>query len=413
MARNGKHQEQEPYLITAIAVKGFKGFAKEQRIELRNLTILAGANSSGKSSIMQPALLLKQTLESQFDPGALLLNGPIVRVTSADQILSRSPKRNSFSVRFEAEGLGSISSVYRRGAKFGFEVESVTYETADGTVDTVRRGTSERGFLAIEHSPPNSEYGFHVKFPAHAPPYWATERFLRNLIHVSGLRGLPERSYSRTAVAHSFPGDFENYAASVIAAWPANSVHTKTLGEILERLGLAWSIRAKSIDDARVELEVARLPHLGGLTDDFVNIADVGLGVSQVLPVVVALQIGRPGQTVYLEQPEIHLHPRAQRALADLVAESARRGVRVIVETHSSLLITGIQTLIASGKLEPELVKLHWFQRNPKTGATSVRSADLDANGAFGDWPEDFDDVSLDATRQYLDAVESRVFKTQ
>lgn len=68
--------------IRAISVRGFKCFAAESRIEIRPLTILAGANSSGKSSIMQPLLLMKQTLEATYDPGALLLSGPNVKQTT-------------------------------------------------------------------------------------------------------------------------------------------------------------------------------------------------------------------------------------------------------------------------------------------------------------------------------------------
>ena len=74
--------------ITKIAVKGFKSIAEEREIDIRPLTILAGANSSGKSSIMQPLLLLKQTLEAPYDPGPLLLDGPNVQFTLAEQFLS-------------------------------------------------------------------------------------------------------------------------------------------------------------------------------------------------------------------------------------------------------------------------------------------------------------------------------------
>ena len=138
---------------------------------------------------------------------------------------------------------------------------------------------------------------------------------------------------------------------------------------------------------------------------DMVSIADVGLGVSQVLPVLVAVIAAEPGQLVYLEQPELHLHPRAQVALAQVLADAAKRGVRVLTETHSSLLLLGIQTLVAEGKLSPELVKLHWFSRN-KDGVTEVSSVDLDEAGAYGDWPMDFDDVDLKIQSRYLDAVD-------
>ena len=93
--------------------------------------------------------------------------------------------------------------------------------------------------------------------------------------------------------------------------------------------------------------------------------------------------------------------------MAKVLADAARRGVHVVAETHSALLILGIQTLVAEGKLSPELIKLHWFER--KDGATKIKSADLDKSGSFGDWPEDFDDIELEAQRRYLDAVEARV----
>ena len=138
-----------------------------------------------------------------------------------------------------------------------------------------------------------------------------------------------------------------------------------------------------------------------------VSIADVGFGVSQTLPVLVALLAAEPGQLVYIEQPEMHLHPRAQTALAQILAQAANRGVRVIVETHSALLLLAVQTLVAEAQLAPDKVKLHWFKRRDD-GVTEVTSADLDGVGAFGDWPEDFAEVALTTESRYLDAAELR-----
>ena len=141
---------------------------------------------------------------------------------------------------------------------------------------------------------------------------------------------------------------------------------------------------------------------------DTVSIADVGFGVSQVLPILVALIVAEPGRLVYLEQPEMHLHPRAQIALAQLLADAAKRGVRIVAETHSSLLLLAVQTLVAEGDLSPELVKLHWFTRG-ENGTTKISTADLDEAGAYGDWPEDFDDVDLKAQNRYLNAAQLRL----
>lgn len=248
----------------------------------------------------------------------------------------------------------------------------------------------------------------HQEVPFISPGYFA-KHAVEDLIHLPGLRGNPERAYPKTGVSLWFPGTFESYAASVIADWQTQEDKTKVeqLSDDLKDLGLTWRVAAKPIDDTRYELYVGRLCHeASGGEQDLVNIADAGFGVSQVLPLLVALHVAEPGQMVYVEQPELHLHPRAQSALALVLANAAKRGVRVVAETHSSLLLLGVQSLVAEGKLPEDLVNLHWFTRD-KGGSTTVDSAELDKAGRFGDWPQDFGQVDLEMERRYLDAVDA------
>ncbi|MBI2567847.1 MAG: AAA family ATPase [Candidatus Schekmanbacteria bacterium] len=436
---------QEP-AVSAISVDGYKCISHERRIELRPLTVLAGANSSGKSSIMQPLLLLKQTLEAPFDPGALLLDGPNVRFTSAEQLLSQcpAPRSSSFSVTFELNDGSVVRLRFKRVPGAGIDIEELVHEKGGRKTRIHPLMKAEE----IEETLPPELTGLRDRHPGGAPVGldWAVQRdrcflsvrlqrtgvtnggsvlglglvrpaaidalgsAIKHVIHLPGLRGNPARTYAATAVGKSFPGTFETYVASIVSHWQSTKDdRLKLLGNDLMRLGLTWKVAAKSLDDTRVELRVGRLPRSSrGGAQDLVSIADVGFGVSQTLPVLVALLSALPGQIVYLEQPEIHLHPRAQRRLAHVLADAARRGVSVVVETHSALLLRGIQTLVVQEKVAPSTVKLHWFQRERTTGATEVTSADLDADGAFGGWPEDFDDVALDAEREYLDAIELR-----
>jgi predicted ATPase len=417
-------------------VSGFKSIADEQSIEVRPLTILAGANSSGKSSIMQPLLLLKQTLEASYDPGALRLDGPNVRFTSADQFLSnvgRGKRTDVFSVGIEAGDKGSLTTYFRKQPGKSIEVQKSIF-IIDGHKEVVRADMSSgeirlnfrANFLATlakafdeEPEMAVTRDRFLLRFRLSFSDGWQSdepanegeeiEPYIRETIHIPGLRGNPERTYIVAAVGKTFPGTFENYAASVIAKWQAEDDNDNLEGvsQDLKELGLTWRVSATPLNDTQVELQVARMPQGSkSKTSDMVSIADVGFGVSQTLPVVVALREAKPGQLVYLEQPEIHLHPRAQTAMAKVLADAARRGVHVVAETHSALLILGVQTLVAEGKLAPELVKLHWFER--REGMTKVRSADLDEAGSFGDWPEDFADIVLEAQGKYLDAVEAR-----
>jgi predicted ATPase len=95
--------------------------------------------------------------------------------------------------------------------------------------------------------------------------------------------------------------------------------------------------------------------------------------------------------------------------MARLLVNAAKRGVRVVAETHSSLILLAVQTLVAQGVINPDLVGLNWFTRSEKDGTTRIQSADLDEAGRFGDWPEDFDDVALKAESGYLSAAEARL----
>ncbi|MFP3938777.1 MAG: AAA family ATPase [Thermoanaerobaculia bacterium] len=264
-----------------------------------------------------------------------------------------------------------------------------------------------RCFFGLElFDPSDRSADSYSLFPGPLTPAAAFEDRLREIIHVPGLRGNPTRSYQTTAVGKMFPGTFESYVASIVSHWQENDRdRLKELGKSLGSLGLTWKVQAEEIDATQVELKVGRLPHAqqGGALD-LVNIADVGFGVSQTLPVLVALLTAERGRLVYLEQPEIHLHPRAQVALASLIANAAKRGVRVVAETHSSLLLVAIQSLVAEGSLPPKDVILHWFRRNDD-GVTRLTTAELDEKGAYGDWPEDFGEVTLDTEDRYLDAV--------
>lgn len=112
--------------ISAITVAGFKSIAKEKRVEIAPLTLLAGANSSGKSSVMQPLLLLKQTLEATYDPGALLLSDSHVRFTDASQVLSGQGRSQvgQFTVGCDIGG-ASIVETFARAKTGGFELVSM------------------------------------------------------------------------------------------------------------------------------------------------------------------------------------------------------------------------------------------------------------------------------------------------
>lgn len=426
--------------ISGIWVQGFKSICSKQHIAIRPLTVLAGANSAGKSSVMQPLLLLKQTLEAAGDPGALLLNGENVKFTRADQLLARG-SMDKFGVGIELSDGQTLELTFHKSER-GFDLKEMTYGSQEESftvkpsmshdaimavlpkpwktmhrevgkdekselVWTVRR---ERCFFVFEMTSPD-DASRRVRFgPFGVSPSQSFVSHIEGIIHLPGLRGNPRRTYPKTAGGPIYQGTFEAYVASVIAEWqnPGGKNKLNELAHSLETMALTWKVKAEPVDDTQVELKVGRLTHARqGGAHDLVSIADVGFGVSQSLPVLVALLAARPGQMVYLEQPEIHLHPLAQRRLARVLQEAVGRGVVTVVETHSAILLRELQTLIATGDLRKEDVAMHWLARNEQ-GETIVTMAELDDNGAYGKWPEDFDDTELQAEQAYLDAVEAK-----
>jgi AAA15 family ATPase/GTPase len=409
--------------ITVIEIEGFKSIRDRIRIEFRPLTVIAGANSSGKSSAMQPLLLIKQTIESSVKQKVFALNGSILKFTSSRQLFWKFGEMASFALKVDLGG-ESIEVVYGFSGE-GLEVLSTKLETKrfELLFDKVHNNSELVNFtFSYEEKPPQLHTDMNLignGWYLFANVGVFTAKYIRSngsnnikkyqeaisqIIYLPGLRGNPESSYRFTEETERFFGVFPPYVAGILLDWQRHApTKLEQLTSYLAQLGLTQRISIRKLNDIEAEISVGRLPNTTS-DHDLINITNVGIGVSQVLPLLVALLVAKPGQMVYIEQPEIHLHPKAQVALAQALADAANRGVVVVIETHSMLILRGIQERVASGNLAPEKTMLHWFTRNDE-GVTQVRSTALDATGAYGEWPEDFADIQSDIDMRYVEAA--------
>ncbi len=427
--------------LLEISIAGYKSLAEEQSIAFKPLTILAGGNSGGKSSFMQPLLMMKQTLESSFDPGALLIQGEHVKFNDINQFFSKIGKKqaSSFFIKFKYENNREVTLCYKKTKKIGVKIDCMLINGEFFKNFKIKENIKFSDNDDISKHPRILSYksidkGFNIKvyrdkcllkiklifnkrmLNMELPfiNFQTISDLCENIIHLPGLRDNPERTYPFTATINQFPGYFPEYTASIIENWKTTEAGKNKIIELsknLSYIGLASSINTHPIDDANIEILVSKnISTQKNKKPDLVSIADVGLGVSQILPILTALLVAKRNQVVYIEQPEIHLHPRAQVAFAKPLIDAANRGVIVVVETHSSLLLRGIQTAVAKAEIKSKNTSLNWFNKNDK-GITHISSTTLDKNGAFGDFPEDFDDINLDAEQAYLDAVEENYAK--
>ena len=229
---------------------------------------------------------------------------------------------------------------------------------------------------------------YHLEWAIEGAEYNAAQ-LLRNIVYLGPLRDHPSRNYTWTGSAPATVGNRGEQAMQVLLAGKSASVDA--VSAWLRRLGIANSMSLKQVGEGARIWEPLITLHDGRTQ---VNLADVGFGVSQVLPVIVALLSAPRGSLVILEHPDIHLHPRAQSELADLLIDVAGAGeIQILLESHSEHLLARIQRRISEasrvGKgLASKDVCLYFCQQ--RDGKSTLTPLEVKGSGVITNWPRDF-----------------------
>ncbi len=435
-------------MLTRLRFKNFKAWEDSKDIRLAPLTVLFGANSAGKSSIPQLLLLLKQTAASPDRRRALQLGDARTPVDLGvfDDIVhghevSRpieveldwtlgSPMKIEDSVskkKFEGNAIGFSVSLQADKRHHQPVVISMHYRVLrDGGpalgVEMRRKqdgGDFEliaEGYRPVRHSgrawplpEPVRFYGFPDEVTAYYQNTAFTsdlvlelERMLRSLFYVGPLREYPRRLYLWSGEIPDHAGVKGDRAIEAILAardrlfnWKARQKTTSLDAIVAERLhsmGLIYEFRVNRLAEHRKEYEVlvrtnSKMPE--------VKLTDVGFGVSQVLPVIVECFYVPARSIVIFEQPEIHLHPKVQAALADLFVDAIRareggkaRDCQFIIESHSEHFLRRLQRRIAEEELSSDDAALYFV--HTEGGSARIEELDVDQYGNIRNWPAEF-----------------------
>lgn len=240
-------------------------------------------------------------------------------------------------------------------------------------------------------------------------------RTLVSTRHLGGLRAAPQVLYPTSSRAQQGElGRDGEYSAAVLYAWrnrnvdcflpdqPSESMPlARAVQQWAAHLGLFDSIEAHHQAALGIDLKV-RQPGV----DDEIDITAVGLGVSQLLPVLLRCLLSRPGDLVLLEQPELHLHPASQQKLAEFLLACARSGRQLVVETHSEHLVNRLRLRAASddGDEIASIVGLVFATRDEAMGETTYRSVGLNPYGGLTEWPDGFMVEGVRDARELLEA---------
>jgi predicted ATPase len=437
-------------VLRYLRIKNFKGWEDTGPIDLAPLTVFFGANSSGKSSINHFLMMLKQTVRSPdrnsvFDFGDV---NSAVRLGSFREVVFRHDTERL--VEFEQEWqLAAPLTVRDPRSRKQYQGDRLHFRAAAGQPSRTRIVQSE-GFAYRLDSDSGTEFTVamtrHPKrlarwrldsdgydlvrnpgrawelprpvqfygFPSEAAVYYQNSAFLadmellleqqlQRISYLGPIRSAPERLYPWSgAIPEDVGWRGESTVQALLSAqdrrynWRAKS-HLQPFPAVvatwLQRLGLISTFRVSPIaaDRDEFEVRVKTTPRA-----EEVKLTDVGFGISQVLPVVVQTFYAPSDSTVIMEQPEIHLHPSVQSALADLLIagvtareHSRPRGVQLIVESHSEHLLRRLQRRVAEGKIEHSDVALYVVQQTT-LGSSRLERLEVDRYGDILNWPRNF-----------------------
>ena len=192
-----------------------------------------------------------------------------------------------------------------------------------------------------------------------------------------------------------------NFAGSAIDSKMVKVTLEEAVIDWLQYLGVASSVKSSDQGKLGHELKV-------GLSDsdNSHDLTHVGVGVSQILPILVMCLLADPDSTLIFEQPELHLHPKVQTLLGDFFLSMALCNKQCLVETHSEYLIDRLRFRIAAAISANELKNLTkiYFVEKPSQGST-FREVEINDYGAISDWPEGFFDQSQQQAEEILIAA--------
>jgi predicted ATPase len=365
-------------VLTRLDLRYFKCF-ELLRLPLGPLTLLAGSNASGKSSVLQALVLLHQTMREHEWSKRLMLNGAAIRLGTVADVVDKVHGRRTF----EIDLVDGDSSCHWTFAGDRNEMSMAVERVAVGGAAT-ERPESLRYLL-----PPEVE-----------DAAMSLADRLRRLTYITAERVGPREVYIlEDRQAAPGVGPIGEHAVSVLH-WGRDE---RVLAELV--LPAAPPTRLRQVEERMrtlfpgCALEIVQVPQANAVTlglrtsdaTDFHRPVHVGFGLTQILPIVIAALSATKEDILLIENPEVHLHPAGQAFVGQFLADVARAGVQVIVETHSDHVLSGIRRSVKAGRLAAEQIAIHFF-RPRSTEAAQVLSPILDNSGNIDAWPEGFFD---------------------
>lgn len=388
-------------MLQQLDLKFFKCF-KELSLPLAPLTLLSGRNAAGKSTVMQALALLHQTITTSAWLSELILDGPVLSVGGAADVLDKLWGRGNINI-----------GIHHEDYVCDFLLQLAERQAVTIPIKKLTWKSTSSGKTSV-HIPPINLW---EDQPFSGGPNQFAADF-QSLSYISAERLGPRETYPLSTPSHHQQVGTRGERTVGLLHWHGDREVGRGKSNSNRCLDpLAPSLRSQTqawldrfFPGASFQLNPvpgANLVTLGLRTSedtDYHRPQNVGYGLSHILPILAGCLHANPGQVVLVENPEAHLHPAGQALMGEFLAQNVAAGVQIIVETHSDHVLSGIRRCVRDRLLIPEQIALHFFNPRrdpPHPDFPQLVSPQLDPKGNLDHWPEGFFD-QFDKDMNYL-----------
>jgi predicted ATPase len=364
-----------------LKINHFKCF-EEIDIHINQLTLLAGANGNGKSTVIQALLYLRHTIEhcgesNRRDYSIRKANGLNV---SLNGVYGLALGSSSFVLNQNYNGtilsIGLFNEIEELTIDYEVDNENAQLWLTPWEVHKTNKThfpilKHEFYYLNAERVGPRINQS--LQFWDYPNAGWQGES-------TAQLIGM-ENGYYKIEDIRRFETTKTNYLIDQVNYW---------LGFIMKGVKVKVETNAKTLT-SQILLENAYTVSEPTLA------TNLGFGISYILPIIATGLIAQKGSYFLVENPEAHLHPSAQSKIGRFLAMVAKAGVHVIVETHSDHIINGLQIAVAKKDIDCDLVTINYFNHTEDSIQPEVQPISMNQKGELSDWPSGFfDQTQLD-----------------
>ncbi|MBE9250920.1 DUF3696 domain-containing protein [Dolichospermum sp. LEGE 00240] len=356
-------------MLSSLTLKNFKPF-ENQSFSLKPLTLLTGLNSTGKSSVLQSLLLLRQSSQQDelLDRVGLVLNGDLVSIGTGQDALFKRAKEDVITLKVGMNN--DIKGTWTFDCDRQSDIMRIsTLSIADGSVYNSGLFNDNFHYLKAERIAPRNYFQMSDFKVRQHQQIGSQGEFTAHFLSINEYKKIPHSQLSH-------PSAQSDILKSQVEAW---------LGEISP--GTRVDIELHS------GMDVVNLQYSYEDNNSYRS-TNVGFGITYTLPIIVAILSASSDTLILLENPEAHLHPRGQSKMGELIALAASCGIQIILETHSDHVLNGIRKAVRHNKLEADKVQINYFERYLKKGqpTTEIITPRIYQSGGIDRWPDGFFD---------------------